>query len=126
MTADVRKGFLGVPDPADRSGPRSGVDSEIMDRNISDPGKVTRQVRVPNKMGLHARPAMQFVDLANTFVSKIRVSKAQQWVNAKSIMELLLLAAGEGTILTIQAQGQDAEKAVQALIELVETGFEEE
>ncbi len=87
---------------------------------------ITRDVQIINKMGLHARPAMQFVDLANKFTSRITVCKKKQCVNAKSIMELLLLAAGAGTTLTIRADGVDAAKAVDALVRLVESKFGEE
>jgi len=88
--------------------------------------KVVDHVQVVNKMGLHARPAMQFVDLANKFTSNVRVCKDKQCVNAKSIMELLLLAAGEGTKLTIRADGPDADEAVDALKKLVEGKFDEQ
>jgi phosphocarrier protein len=87
---------------------------------------VIKDVRIINKMGLHARPAMQFVDQANKFTSRITVSKNNQSVNAKSIMELLLLAASNGTILTIRAEGSDAQRAVDALATLVEAKFGEE
>lgn len=87
---------------------------------------VTKEVQIINKMGLHARPAMQFVDLANKFTSRITVCKNKQCVNAKSIMELLLLAAAAGTKLVIQAQGGDAFEACESLAKLVEGKFGEE
>lgn len=87
---------------------------------------IERQVQIANRMGLHARPAMQFVDVANKFACRITVSKNKQCVNAKSIMELLLLAAGAGTVLTIRAEGFDAPEAVEALVKLVESKFGEE
>ncbi len=87
---------------------------------------VVKQVQIINKMGLHARPAMQFVDLSNKFASRITVCKNNHCVNAKSIMELLLLAAGMGTTLTIRAEGEDANQAVEALAKLVEGKFGEE
>jgi phosphocarrier protein len=87
---------------------------------------VTQEMKIVNKMGLHARPAMQFVDLANKFTSRITVCKKNQCVNAKSIMELLLLAAGFGTVLTVKAEGPDADKAVAALAKLVEGKFGED
>ena len=96
---------------------------EINDRNEPT---VVGEVRVSNRMGLHARPAMQLVDLASKFASRVRVCKDRQCVNAKSIMELLLLAAAEGTTLTIQAEGPDAHEAVEALTKLVESKFDEE
>jgi phosphocarrier protein HPr len=94
--------------------------------SLNNDSMVTREVKIVNKMGLHARPAMQFVDLANKFTSRITVCKKSQCVNAKSIMELLLLAAAFGTVLTVKAQGQDAESAVEALAKLVADKFGEE
>jgi len=87
---------------------------------------IVRQVQIVNKMGLHARPAMQFVDLANKYTSRISVCKKNQCVNAKSIMELLLLAAGTGTVLTLRAEGEDAGEAVESLVKLVEGKFGED
>jgi len=89
-------------------------------------GKVIREVQIVNKMGMHARPAMQFVDIANRYQSSIQVSRDDQSVNAKSIMELLLLAAAFGTRLTIVAEGPDAQDAVEALAQLVASKFGEE
>jgi len=100
-------------------------ESGLMQSGGADSTKVVREVQVRNKTGLHARPAMQFVDLANKYISRITVCKDQQRVNAKSIMELLLLAAGEGTKLTIQAEGPDARKAAEALARLIEDEFED-
>jgi phosphocarrier protein len=99
---------------------------KTMTETGTEKNRVVREVQIINKMGLHARPAMQFVDLANKFTSHITVSKKAQCVNAKSIMELLLLAATAGTVLTIQADGDDAEKAVDALVNLVANKFGEE
>lgn len=85
-----------------------------------------KEVRIDNKMGLHARPAMQLVDTANKFSSNVTISKEDQTVNAKSIMEVLLLAATEGTVLKFEAQGKDCTLAVQALEDLVKSKFGEE
>ena len=90
---------------------------------------VSRDVSVSNKLGLHARPAMQFVDLANQFTSDIMVKKGgEEPVDAdgKSVMQMIILAATEGTVLTIEANGEDAEKAVKELIELFDSKFGEE
>ncbi|MDH7598322.1 MAG: HPr family phosphocarrier protein [Sedimentisphaerales bacterium] len=80
--------------------------------------EVSVEIRNPN--GLHMRPAMQFVDLANRFLADVRVSNGQTVVDGKSIMQMSMLAATFGTRLTIKAVGVDAERAVQALKELVE------
>lgn len=90
---------------------------------------VSRQVTVLNKMGLHARPAMQFVDVANQFASDIMVRKfGEDPVDAdgKSVMQMIILAATEGTPLTIEVSGDDAEVAMQTLVALFESRFGEE
>ena len=85
-----------------------------------------REIKISNKLGLHARPAMQFVDVANQFHSAIRVWKADQCVDGKSIMHMMMLAATEGTSLKIQADGDDAAAALDALERLVNSRFGEE
>ena len=85
-----------------------------------------RQVTIINRLGLHARPAMQFVDLANTFQSAIKVCKGDQCVDGKSIMQMMMLAATQGTPLTLQADGPDAEPALQALDLLIQSKFSED
>jgi len=68
---------------------------------------------------------MQFVEIANSFTSKTEVSNGVLTVDAKSIMSVMRLAATKGTVLTILADGEDAEQAVEALAKLVEDGFGE-
>lgn len=75
-------------------------------------------VEVRNPEGLHMRPAMQFVDLANSFESEITVSNQQDTVDAKSIMQMTMLAATFGTRLKIKAVGSDARQAIEALSDL--------
>lgn len=84
------------------------------------------QVTIINKLGLHARPAMSFVDTASGFKSDIKVTKDGQVVDGKSIMQLMMLAATAGSELHIEAEGPDAEEAVAALIKLVNSKFDEE
>ena len=86
---------------------------------------VEREVKIPNKYGLHARPAMQFVELANQYGSKVDVSNGTLSVDAKSIMSVMRLAGTKGTVLTISADGDDAQEAVDALVNLVAGGFGE-
>jgi phosphocarrier protein HPr len=78
------------------------------------------EVEIKNADGLHMRPAMQFVDIANQFHSDITVSNKETRVEGKSIMQMSMLAATCGTKLKIKAEGSDAEKAIEALRELVE------
>ena len=82
-----------------------------------------------NKLGLHARPAMQFVDVANQFTSTITVHKGGEEpcdADGKSVMQMIILAATEGTPLRIEADGEDAPQAVEKLAELFESKFGEE
>ncbi len=70
--------------------------------------------------GLHMRPAMQFVECANSFQSEIFIEASGNVVNGKSIMQLTMLAASKGTPLKVIAQGDDAEKAVKVLVDIIE------
>lgn len=85
-----------------------------------------RQVTIQNKLGLHARPAMQFVDIANQYQSGIKVCKGDQSVDGKSIMQMMMLAATAGTVLKIVAEGNDAPQALDALETLINGRFGEE
>lgn len=85
----------------------------------------SREIRIINKLGLHARAASKFVTLASTFQSQIRLSKDERKVNGKSIMGIMMLAAGRGTTLTLSAEGPDAEAALEALDSLVRSRFGE-
>ncbi len=84
-----------------------------------------RQATIVNPLGLHARPAAQLVKLANTFDADIALCKDGLEVNGKSIMGVMMLAAECGSAITIRATGRDAEQAVQAIADLVATGFGE-
>ncbi len=85
-----------------------------------------RTVTVSNTLGLHARAAARFVHLASRFESQIRVGRDAKVMDGKSIMGILLLAASRGTALRISADGTDETAAVDALVQLVESGFGEE
>jgi phosphocarrier protein len=84
-----------------------------------------RQVEITNALGLHLRPADQFVRLASQFQSEVRVHLGGRDYNGKSILDLTSLAAECGTRLDLEARGPDAEQAVTALAELVEARFYE-
>lgn len=84
-----------------------------------------RQATIVNLEGLHARPAARIVRLASTFASDIELANDELQVNGKSIMGVMMLAAECGSSITIRATGPDAETAVQALAELVASGFGE-
>jgi len=85
-----------------------------------------RTVEIVNKRGLHARASAKFVKLAGTFDAEVRVTKDGQTVDARSIMGLMMLAAGPGCCIDIEAEGAEAEAAVAALQELVAGKFEED
>lgn len=85
-----------------------------------------RTVRIPNLLGLHARPAAEVVKLASRFTSEIFLAKEDLEVNGKSIMGVMMLAAECGSELLISASGEDGREAVMAIAELVEAGFGEE
>ena len=85
-----------------------------------------RTVEVCNQRGLHARASAKFVKLAAQFEAEVRVSKDGQTVDAQSIMGLMMLAAGPGCDLEIEAEGPDAEAAADALAALVRGRFDEE
>lgn len=86
---------------------------------------LTAQVMIVNKRGLHARAAAKFVGLVRAFEADIDVSRDEETVDGRSIMDLLMLGAGPGTCITINARGLDAAEALAALKALVESGFEE-
>jgi phosphocarrier protein len=84
------------------------------------------EVTIKNGLGLHLRPASQLVKLASKFAScEIYMSKDGQSVNAKSIMGVIMLAAEKDSRLVVEAQGEGSDAAVQALVELIESGFGE-
>ena len=85
-----------------------------------------RTVEIVNIRGLHARASAKFVKLASTYDAEVRVSKDGQTVDARSIMGLMMLAAGPGCCIDIEAEGAEAEAAVAALEELVSARFDED
>jgi phosphocarrier protein HPr len=83
-------------------------------------------IKIVNRLGMHARPAMLFAEVAGKFSASITVGHSESDnVDAKSIMQLMMLAATEGTALTIEADGEDANQAIDELTELVTSGFNE-
>ena len=92
----------------------------------SDDRKVTRELVVINKLGIHARPAALFVKTANRFECDIFIEKDGERVNGKSIMGLMMLAAGPGCKLILLAEGPDALKAVAEIEALIKRKFDED
>ena len=96
-------------------------------KKLSDGGStMTKDFLVANKLGIHARPAAMFVKTANRFACDIFVEKDGEKVNGKSIMGLMMLAAGPGSKLTVHADGQDASQALAELEILIKRKFDEE
>ena len=93
---------------------------------MASSNRVTKEFTVGNKMGIHARPAALFVKVAGKFRSDITVEKDGEQVNGKSIMGLMMLAAGQGSQLKVIAEGADAETAVRELGELFAQKFNED
>ena len=87
---------------------------------------IREEVTIVNALGRHARAAARFVQLAGRFRSKVRVSRDSRQIDGKSIMGILLLAAAQGAVITISADGIDEADALQSLAALVRTGFGED
>jgi phosphocarrier protein HPr len=87
---------------------------------------LSKKVVVSNPQGFHMRPMAAFAQLAARFQSSVKVSREGQSVNGKSILDLMLLAAAQGTELTLEVAGPDAQSALDALVNLLKTPAEEE
>lgn len=90
------------------------------------PNKISKIVTIVNKLGIHARPAAVFAKTANKFKCDVFVEKDGETINAKSIMGLMMLAAGPGSKLTIICNGPDAADALKAIEEIIAGKFGEE
>ena len=95
-------------------------------KKADDAGFLTKELTIINKSGIHARPAAMFVKIANRFGSDIFVEKDGEKINGKSIMGLMMLAAGPGSKVTIHVRGTDAAAALVELEALVQRKFDEE
>jgi phosphocarrier protein len=87
---------------------------------------ISRDYTISNKLGLHARPSAQLTQTAARFACEIHITRNGRRVNAKSIMGVMMLAAGQGSTVTVDADGDDAEQALDAIGELIGGGFGEE
>ena len=88
--------------------------------------KIEREITIINRLGLHARPAAMFVRIASRYRSEIWVEKEGEQINGKSIMGLMMLAAGQGSKLLIRCEGPDADRAMQEIEELINQRFNED
>ncbi len=87
---------------------------------------ISRDFTISNKLGLHARPSAQLTQTASRYGADIHISRNGRRVNAKSIMGVMMLAAGQGSTVTVDAEGDDAEQALEAIGRLIAEGFGEE
>ncbi len=88
--------------------------------------KIEKEVTIVNRLGMHARPAAMFVRVASRFRCEVWVEKDGEQINGKSIMGLMMLAAGQGSKLCLRCDGEDAAQAIQELEALVASRFNEE
>ena len=99
----------------------------LLNRRSSGPAqKVEKEITIINRLGLHARPAAMFVRIASRYRSEVWVEKEGERINGKSIMGLMMLAAGQGSKLLICCEGPDADKVLEELEELIQQKFSEE
>lgn len=87
---------------------------------------MTREIVIQNRLGMHARPAAMFVKIANRHKAEVWVEKDGEQVNGKSIMGLMMLAAGQGSKLMVTAEGSDADRLIEELEQLIARRFDEE
>ena len=93
---------------------------------MSEPNRPRAEVQIRNRKGLHARASAKFVKCVEQFDAKVRVTREDQTVGGTSIMGLMMLAAGPGSTIIIEAEGPEGPEALEALVALVENGFGEE
>jgi phosphocarrier protein len=99
----------------------------LLNRRSSGPSqKIEKEITIINRLGLHARPAAAFVRIANRYRSEVWVEKEGEKINGKSIMGLMMLAAGEGSKLSISCEGPDADKMMEELEDLIQQKFNED
>jgi phosphocarrier protein HPr len=99
----------------------------LLNRRSSGPSqKVEKEITIVNRLGLHARPAAMFVRIASRYRSEVWVEKEGEKINGKSIMGLMMLAAGQGSKLNISCEGPDADKVMEELEDLIQKKFNED
>jgi phosphocarrier protein len=86
---------------------------------------IQTQVTIINKLGLHARAAAKFVACTSSFSSRIQMGRDSEMIDGKSIMSVMMLAAGKGTVLDLEIDGEDEDDALAALTQLIENCFDE-
>ncbi|MBN1223621.1 MAG: HPr family phosphocarrier protein [Candidatus Aminicenantes bacterium] len=87
---------------------------------------IAKKIKIKNKLGLHARAAVKFMNVANRYVSSVRIEKDGSDIDGKSILGILTLAAVQGAEITLKISGKDEKQALRALIALIEAKFHED
>jgi phosphocarrier protein len=87
---------------------------------------ISREFSISNKLGLHARPSAQLTQVASRFKAEMHIAKGGRRVNAKSIMGVMMLAAGQGSVVVVDADGPDEDEAIEAVGALIRSGFGED
>jgi phosphocarrier protein len=87
---------------------------------------IKKDFTINNKLGLHARPSAQITQIASRYSAEVWLSKNGRRVNAKSIMGVMMLAAGQGSVLSVESDGADEAQAVEAIGQLISSGFGED
>ncbi|MCA3212847.1 MAG: HPr family phosphocarrier protein [Betaproteobacteria bacterium] len=87
---------------------------------------ISREFSISNKLGLHARPSAQLTQVASRFEAEVHIAKGGRRVNAKSIMGVMMLAAGQGSVVVVDADGPDEDEAIEAVGRLIRSGFGED
>ncbi len=95
-------------------------------RPVLNKNKPSAEVTIRNRKGLHARASAKFVKCAEAFDATVRVARDGQMVGGTSIMGLMMLAASQGSVLVLEAEGPEGPEAIEALVALIESGFGEE
>ena len=98
----------------------------LLNRKSSSPDKIEKEVTIVNRLGMHARPAAMFVRIASRYRAEVWVEKDGERINGKSIMGLMMLAAGQGSKLLICCEGADADKALAEIEGLIAAKFNED
>jgi phosphocarrier protein HPr len=104
----------------------AGLNDFPSDSRRSNDAAVTRVLEICNKKGLHARASAKFVQTVEKFEAEVKVKRGQEVVGGTSIMGLMMLAAGPGTTITVEATGRDASEVIEALAALVSGRFTEQ
>jgi len=103
----------------------AGADDSPAPERAPPPGAIVRVLEICNKKGLHARASAKFVQTVERFDAEVRVTRGHETVGGTSIMGLMMLAAGTGTSIMVEASGPEAAEAIEALTQLVASRFTE-